>query len=411
MTSHDPADFILIGVDGGATEVKAHRVLFEESVGTQGTAQRAAGFSLRVVDSLFELGSESSSKHYEMVPDFKPLPVGEQISRRDAGNLELSELERQQGAKWIEAAASVTAEVATCAGGQCVLVGMGMPGLKTADQRGIAVINNGPRMPDYLARFEQQLSAHGVKLVAPVARLGSDADYCGLGEQFAAQGMLRDVTNAYYVGCGTGIADAMKLKNHLVTFDESRSWIQKSWQISSAIGPTFEKLVSARSMNEGYGRLTGTSESTAHRYPEVDAAAGQPLAIAWMDSVAMVLAELIFERLDTIHHGRRHLAWRGEAYLKLDPNHPYRGTWLDRVVIGQRMGQIYDRPDCRVVFRDKLDQYLAGLIIDSGGQPMMDRYLDGNKLHSGFVCASRLRAAPAIGAAVAAVMDRIAHRQ
>ncbi len=33
-------------------------------------------------------------------------------------------------------------------------IGMGMPGLKTADGRGICVINNGPRMPDFLLQFE-----------------------------------------------------------------------------------------------------------------------------------------------------------------------------------------------------------------------------------------------------------------
>ena len=101
--------------------------------------------------------------------------------------------EDEQGAEWVHAACQAIVEVANTGPAGQVLIGMGMPGLKTPDGRGIEVINNGPRLPDYLDRLEQGLAAAGVQLLRPVAVLGSDADYCGLGEQHAAEGLFRDV--------------------------------------------------------------------------------------------------------------------------------------------------------------------------------------------------------------------------
>jgi hypothetical protein len=451
---------LLIGADGGATEVKAHAVACDDL-----EAPRS-----------FELRPESASRVYGRVAGFTPLPVSEQLAQRDAGRARLTATETKQGDGWVTAAAEAIGDVARQCGARRVLVGIGMPGLKTPDGRGINVINNGPRMPHYLDALETKLAAAGMELVAPIAALGSDADYCGLGEEYAADGLFRNVQNAYYVGCGTGIADALKLRGRLVPFDQAKSWIQKSWQMPSALGPTFEKLVSAASLNRVYANLvketerrsdevTGGSESAGRRrvggkaasavetdedtargavaqgqdnrtarravahgrseprsvsernavtshYPEVAAIAGDPIAIAWLTTAALVLAELIFERLCTIRNGRAHAAHRGEAYAKLEPDHEYRGTLLDRVIIGQRVGQIYGEPTCRAVFGDRLDTYLAAMIAASSDERLAAATVVGGVqptppgkrgLKPSFVTASRLRAAPALGAAVAAV--------
>ena len=443
-------DVLLIGVDGGATEVKAHAVSCDDLH----------------KPSSFELQPESASRVYARVADFAPLPVTEQLVQRDAGAVKRTDKEVEQGRLYVRAAAETVVDVAKQCGATRVLVGIGMPGLKTPDGRGINAINNGPRMPDYLNDLEKDIAAAGVELVSPIAALGSDADYCGLGEEYAADGLFRDVQNAYYAGCGTGIADALKLRGKLLPFDHAKSWIQKSWQIASALGPTFEKLVSAKSLNRVYtdlcrgtkarrhkgtkdhvaagprtGRghaLRGTAVSAADadegtapgavahgqseprrvserkaatgQYPEVVAAAGDAVAIAWMSTAALVLAELVFERMWTIKLGRADAPHRGDAYAQLDPNHEFRGTLLDRVIIGQRLGQIYADPAYREVFGDKLDAALAALIAGSGDADMCDAYMKHSagppspaQLKPGLVLPSKLRAAPALGAAVAAV--------
>lgn len=376
---------LLIGVDGGATEVKAHAVA---QVGGDHSEARS-----------YELRSESAARCYTRVDGFEPLPIDEQLAQRDAGRIALGEAERAQGDLWVVAAAEAIAEVARLAGADSLLVGVGMPGLKTEDGRGIAAINNGPRIPDYLDELTVALHELGVKLAAPLPALQSDADCCGIGEEHAADGLFRGVPHAYYVGCGTGIADALKLRSALVPFDRARSWLLKAWQFDSALGPTFEQLVATRALNEVATRLSGNDA-----FPEVAAAAGDPVATAWLDTAALVLAELICERLTTIKSGRAALPHRGAAYAELDSQHAYLGTILERVVVGQRVGQIYADARYHAFFAANVNRYLAAMINATGDAVLCGACLanDGGALRPDLLVASKLRAAPALGAAIVA---------
>ncbi|MEW6250527.1 MAG: hypothetical protein AB1716_07755 [Planctomycetota bacterium] len=420
---------LLIGVDGGATEAKAHAVVCR--VTGQGTA--------------FTLRPEAAGRVYPRVAAFTPLPVADQLMQRDMGKIAPTPAEVEQGALWITAAAHAIVAVARRCHAARVLVGIGMPGLKTADGRGICVLNNGPRMPRYLDVLTERLAAAGVALAAPIAALGSDADYCGLGEEHAADGLFRDVQHAYYCGGGTGIADALKLHGRLIPFDTAKSWIQKSWQMPSALGPPFEKLVSAAALNRLWHDLTtggegeapaepksgevqapaepksGEGEAPAEPkapaeppaapapppYPELAAAAGHRLALSLLDTTALVLAELLFERLWTVKNGRADAPHRGLAYAALARAHTFRGTILDRIIIGQRIGRIYGDPALRSLFADRVERCLAALIADSGDVELVAAWLAPHTtpplLQPGRIRASRLRAAPALGAAVAAV--------
>ena len=415
-----PDDTLLIGLDGGATEAKAHAVARAEVDAT----------------TTFSLLPASAARAYPRIEGFEPLPVGEQLAQRSAGQPRLADAEIRQGALWTQAAADAIAEVAAALGARRIRVGAGMPGLKTPDGRGIDALNNGPRIPDYLEQLERGLSRAGLPLAEPIARLGSDADYCGLGEEHGAAGLFRDTRHAYYVGCGTGIADALKLRGALVPFDAAKGWIQKSWQMASSLGPTYERLVSARSLNEVFERLNpviepvepGGRESDAQdggthafsseqtspgetaprsrprpAYPEAAAAQGDGLAAAWLATAAWLLAELICERLCTVHSGRAPAAFRGAAYAALDPRHAYRGVVLERVVIGQRIGQIFAAPQYRALFAAPLERRLADFLARYAAPDMVAAWLDADgRLREGRLCASRLRAAPALGAAIAA---------
>ena len=382
---------LLVGIDGGATEVKTHQVIMEGSEDAP----------------VFRLGEIGASRKYERVVGFRPVELAEQLRQR--GAVELTPAEKEQGRRYIEATVQTVVEVARQASATRVLIGMGMPGLKTPDGRGIETMNNGPRIPDYLDDLERGLENSGLDLVAPVSRLGSDADYCGMGEEYAADGGFRDVENAYYLGGGTGIADAMKLNGQLVPFDEAKAWMQKAWQIPSSLGPTFEKLASALGMSSIYANLLGLSMAKLaeqNRYPESEALNGDVLAESTLEGASLVLAELVFERIHTIKNGRQDVAHRSHAYLELISDHPYRGTVLDRVVIGQRVGQIYDEPRFETAFKQKLDRCLARFLANSGDDELRQCYLDGDKLRRGVVVASKLREAPAIGAAIDAVRSR-----
>jgi uncharacterized membrane protein len=76
---------------------------------------------------------------------------------------------------------------------------------------------------------------------------------------------------------------------------------------------------------------------------------------------------------------------------------------LDRLIIGQRLGFVFSEERYREVFRRPLEEALARLIAVRGSAELKSRYLkaDGS-LVDGVVVGSCLRAAPAIGAGVAA---------
>lgn len=391
----DRSDITIIGVDGGATRVRA----------------TAVECDLRAGMPTFQTVGPGSSRTYAVVAGFSPMPAEQQLAAREHGRTAPDRSEVRQGRIWIDAAAAAVFDVARERPARRVLVGICMPGLKTADGRGIAVLNHGPRIPDYLDAFEAALRAGPLELIAPIAALGSDGDYCGLGEEYAASGAFRDVQHAYYVGGGTGLADALKLDGRLAPFDSVNGWLLKSWRIPSALGPSFESLISAAAINRVYARLTGRAAAPAdpNTYPEASAAAGDRVADAWLHMVAALLAELLFERLWTIRNGRSETPDRGDEYRALDPCHACRGIILDRLVVGQQLARLMSAPETGGRWRSVLESTLARLIATTDDAELRGACLvdadappDSTSLRSDLIRFSHLPSA-AIGAAVAAL--------
>lgn len=375
-----PADgeALLIGVDGGATEVKAHAVL----VLAEGAALTLA------------LGPEAASMSYERRADFEPLPMAEQLRELERDAPRPSAAELAQGRQLVADAANTILSVASQAECERVYVGVCMPGLKSTDGRGIVALKNGPRMPAYLAELEAALADGGLELAQPIPALASDGDACALGEECDSQGALRRVANAYCVGGGTGIAEAFKLAGALVSLDALAPHVRKAWQMESRLGAGFEELVATRGINQRYAaRSARHVPGDRGEYPEVRAKAGDRIAREVLGDTARALAELVFERLALLHAGAPKVA-RGQL--------PHAGTLLDRVVVGQRLGQLFDDPELVPYLRDPFEAELALALERSGHHVLREHYLDGAALRAELVYASKLRAAPALGAAALA---------
>ncbi|MCH7701747.1 MAG: hypothetical protein IID37_08670 [Planctomycetes bacterium] len=407
------ADCILIGVDGGASKVRACSV------------RRRRNDSSRLY-----LGHEQAVRIYPSVPGFCPVSGAVQATQRQAGTIHLTESELAQGAAYAQATADAVAQVAADAGipagtrlpvgatgglptsvfvrnvspsQRPVLVGVCMAGLKSADGRGIEQMNNGPRIPDYLDQLEAGLGERGIVLVAPIARLSSDADCCGLGEQFGEDGLFAGVDNAYYVGGGSGLADALKLNGRVIPFDDVSAWLLKSWQLGTAGGQTFEERISLRAMNARWAKLLGHDVEDPEHRVERQAAAGDVRAATVLGDVATALAELIFERIETVYRGRTTATGRGKAYMKLKPDHAFRGTLLDRVVIGQRLGSLFGDQRLTPHFRQPVEHALGDLFVRCDDPALRHRYLSDVGLVSDLLRPSTLAGAPVIGAIVAAM--------
>jgi len=380
-------ELLLIGIDGGATEVKSHHIIAQK----------------KDERTTFSLGKATSSRKYKFVKDFTPVPIQTQLNERNNNDVKLTPMEIAQSDNYIQATYETVADIIKETGIKNVLIGMGMPGLKTPDNRGINMIIHGARLPNFLDLLEDKIAKEGITLINPIYKLGSDADYCGIGEEYAEEGLFKDIQNSYYLGGGTGVADAMKLDGELVTFDSAKSWIQKSWQIMSSVGITYEKGISAKSVIALYTNIIRCSQEEIiekGKFPEIEAKKGDIYASFVMSFASQLLAELIFERIYTIKNGREELSYRGEAYLNLDKKHPYKGTLLDRIIMGQRIGRIYSEKEFENVLKKPTEEILTKMIQDFGDEEMKKHYLGKGKIKDGIIASSNLRAAPAIGAAI-----------
>jgi predicted NBD/HSP70 family sugar kinase len=387
---------LLIGIDGGATKVSAWEIVYDQSLAT------------------FSLGALHSTKSYReiegFIPDFKPVDLTIQLKERDS-KINTTAAEEQQAEVYVEACAQAISELVDITGKRNVLIGIGMPGLKTADKRGIAVVANGPRMTEYSSKLEAKLNVLNITLNAPVDHLGSDADYCGIGENYSASGTFRSHSNAYYLGGGTGVADAMKLDGKLLTFDNARDWMAKTWEMKSEEGLPLERVTSVSGIQKTYADFSNQTVEALNVkqiYPlqiaEL-AKSGDTAALKTFDVVNRNLAKLLYERIVTLNLGWNNLFdFVNPNRAALNPVHDFTGKVFDVLVIGQRLGDLFENQNGKEVVKIPVIEQLNHLIQNSEFLP------ESVKIHyknpDEIICVSKLREAPALGAGVDAFLTK-----
>ena len=385
---------ILIGLDGGATKVSAWQI-----------EQTLKGFVL---------GSIHSEKTYSSFPPFNPefTPVDIQTQLEEINSsIALTDSEQKQGQAFIHAFTDTISELSS---DEEIIIGIGMPGIKTTDGRGIAAMANGPRIPKFCDELEKALSEKSIKLAKPIYHLGSDADYCGLGEEYADTGLFKSIENAYYLGGGTGAADALKLEGNLVPLDETKSWLLKSWEMKNNDNIPLERYASAGGIQSIYSTYSGKSISSLNRDKIFSniildlADQGDEAATETFSDISFNLAELLFERIETIYSG-----WEGRFGF-VNPNretpssqHPFIGTTLDRIIIGQRLGTLLELSEGLGIFWEPFVYHLTQLINESDHIDSIAKsaYLNKKQLNQNLIQISMLRDAPALGAGIDAVSD------
>jgi len=388
---------ILIGIDGGATKLNGWTVEFNQNTG------------------LFRLGNLNIQKKYSdyhgYIESFKPVDIKTQLEEMNAQIL-IAEEEKVQAEIYMKAAADVTIELLQSYKDKKALIGIGMPGLKTKDLRGISAIANGPRMPAYCDFLEEKIHEQSLELLAPIAHLGSDADYCGLGEEYSENGLFRDIDHAYYLGGGTGVADALKLNGKLLRFDHAKQWIAKAWEMKCEKGNSLEQYASASGIQKIYSHYSNISIQDLNKnqiFPIQileKALKNEKAACDTINEVGKHLAELIFERITTIYSG-----WSGNFSFvnpkreMLQSDHKYRGILLERIVIGQRLGDLLLQSRGTNTLWPEVLRDLCEMIHTAGDKKLMEHYLKNGKFHEGIIQISRLREAPALGAGIDAFIS------
>jgi hypothetical protein len=386
--------FTLIGIDGGATKVNGWLLNFTEN---------PLSFSLSDFNS-----EKKYSELKDFIPDFTPLPLTTQLQEMESQKFNLTKDEIQQGSTYIQSCADVI-EILASKNNNPIIVGIGMPGLKTADKRGLCALANGPRMPEYSEKIEKILIKKGIEFLSPIAHIGSDADYCGIGENYAEGGGFKDVYNAYYLGGGTGAADALKLRGELIPLDKTKSWLAKTWELKNETGISLERYASASGIQYICSLKSGISAEELNNQkiypPQIaeKAANGEDSATATFNDVSKYLALLFYDRISSLYCGSQNLfEFVNPNRATLKKEHFYINDTFERIVIGQRLGDLMSSEIGNKVLTNPLINRLNNLIEKSDclSQSVKEHYLNNVILFY-----SNLREAPALGAGIDAYLS------
>lgn len=270
-------DTVLVGVDGGASGVRVARV-----------AERADG---------------------RYACEAAPLTAS---------------CEPARGAdEWLAATARLVESVAN---GARVCVGMGMPGRKTADGRGIASALHGPVDARFLERLETELARRGVRLARPIAGLFDDGLLGAAGELVGADGVLCGARTAYALGGGTGLAEAFVFDGRPVVFEAAPVALERAYK-AMRDGRSFEERLSVRGLNARFAELGGAG-APEEAFDRGDDAARRVFDELFADIAALVDAReralgLVFERIALSQRLARLLA-RPALRARFDARHDLR---------------------------------------------------------------------------------------
>ncbi|MEA1987039.1 MAG: hypothetical protein U9N76_06085 [Candidatus Marinimicrobia bacterium] len=392
-------NFTLIGVDGGATKVSAWEINVDKE------------------NTKFTLSDNNVIKKYHDYPSFidnyKPVDIKIQLDEMSK-QINLTEEEKQHGEAYLDAVSDAIIEIAKKSNAKKLLIGIGMPGLKTKDKRGISALANGPRLPQYSDYIEKKLKQNQIELFAPIAHLGSDADYCGFGEEFSVDGKFANVENSYYIGGGTGVADVLKLNGKVVPFDNTKSWLAKTWEMKNTNGISMEKYISASGIQTIYGNYANISfkeltEKEIYTPQIIELALNNDVnAKKTIAEVVKAIALLFFERITTIYFGSQDIFdFVNPNKEKLTANHEYKNTLLESIIVGQRLGDYLEESKGKGVFWESIISELTELFLNfkMTDEKFNNHYMINNKFNEAIIQISKLREAPAIGAGIDAYLN------
>ena len=386
-------EYIIIGIDGGGSKVSAG-IIESKDIST---------FTIK------SLSQQYYNERSEFNSDFSPVSMDIQLNEYNTEDYNVTNDEVLQGNAIIE---SFHNSIINLNIDKSILMGIGMVGLKTKDLRGIGAIANGPRIPNFCIQLEDALHKSNIHLHKPIQYIGSDADNCGIGEEYGKDGLFKDIQNGYYIGGGTGTADALKLKNELIPFDSISSWIAKSWEILNENNISMEQYTSLKGIQSIYSNYSEIpinelcNESIYANEIFSRALKNEQAALLTCADITKYMSTLIVERVETIFSG-----WQNKFGL-LNPkhsllinNHPYKNNLLERIIIGQGLGKLFHLSKNTPLLWDPLHNNIYNMIKKSNVLPLeiKNHLFKNNALKKGFIMTSNLDNSALLGAGISAI--------
>ena len=386
-------EYIIIGIDGGGSKVSAG-IIESKDIST---------FTIK------SLSQQYYNERSEFNSDFSPVAMDIQLNEYNTEEYNVTNDEVLQGKAIIE---SFHNSIINLNIDKPILMGIGMVGLKTKDLRGIGAIANGPRIPNFCIQLEDALHKSNIHLHKPIQYIGSDADNCGIGEEYGKDGLFKDIQNGYYIGGGTGTADALKLKNELIPFDSISSWIAKSWEILNENNISMEQYSSLKGIQSIYSNYSEIpinelcNESIYANEIFSRALKNEQAALLTCADITKYMSTLIVERVETIFSG-----WQNKFGL-LNPkhsllinNHPYKNNLLERIIIGQGLGKLFHLSKNTPLLWDPLHNNIYDMIQKSRVLPSEAKkfLFENGTLKKGFIMTSNLDNSALLGAGITAI--------
>ena len=386
-------EYIIIGIDGGGSKVSAG-IIESKDIST---------FTIK------SLSQQYYNERSEFNSDFSPVSMDIQLNEYNTEEYNVTNDEVLQGKAIIE---SFHNSIINLNIDKPILMGIGMVGLKTKDLRGIGAIANGPRIPNFCIQLEDALHKSNIHLHKPIQYIGSDADNCGIGEEYGKDGLFKDIQNGYYIGGGTGTADALKLKNELIPFDSISSWIAKSWEILNENNISMEQYTSLKGIQSIYSNYSEIpinelcNESIYANEIFSRALKNEQAALLTCADITKYMSTLIVERVETIFSG-----WQNKFGL-LNPkhsllinNHPYKNNLLERIIIGQGLGKLFHLSKNTPLLWDPLHNNIYDMIQKSRVLPSEAKkfLFENGTLKKGFIMTSNLDNSALLGAGITAI--------
>ena len=208
------------------------------------------------------------------------------------------------------------------------------------------------------------------------------------------------------------MADALKLNGNLLPFDQTKEWMAKSWEMKSDDGRSLERFASAGGIQSIYAEISGTeleALNTENIYPlQISELAkkGDKNAVATFTLVVEQLSQLLYERITTLYSGWQSIfSFMNANRAVLDPKHKFTGSLFEKIIIGQRLGELMQTAHGTDTLLKPLMKRLHQLIQDS---TILDKKAKTHYANlEERIIISRLREAPALGAGIDAHQNYI----
>ena len=184
------------------------------------------------------------------------------------------------------------------------------------EKDGISIMANGPRNPYMLKELNENI-AKNIGLNIKLKKIYDDSLSCVNGERFSPKGKLKEVSDAIYIGGGTGIADGILHNKKLIDLSMYEN-LKKSWEIIMPNGDTIEECMS----------LAGLCKKWEKR---------KPISIELLNDLfdkASEKHEMASDIIETAGQAFQLLIDERMNFFKAYNRFP------EKIVIGQRMGQI-----------------------------------------------------------------------